>query len=116
MSDQDHKKHNHFHFGFFMVAAVALCFVFAVSGGRAADESTTPRHSSTFTVARTLANFIGTYWYLIPLGLLPFWIIHFLYAEWRFLKHVYHIVLLGIGIGFLFLYFQLDERLLAFLP
>ncbi len=117
MSEKDHKRHNHMHFGFFLVAAVALCFVFAVSGERAAEETGTDTGgSATVTAARTICKTIVNHWWVVPLALLPFWILHFLYAEWRFLKHVYHIVLLGIAVGFLVLYFQLDRQFLSFLP
>ncbi len=117
MSEKEHKKHNHYHFGFFLVAAVALAFVFAVSGDKAAEEATTTGHASrAFTFAKAVAGFIIDHWWIVPLALLPFWILHFLYAEWRFLKHVYHVVLLGIGVGFLLLYFELDHHLLDFLP
>jgi hypothetical protein len=111
LSDRDHKKHNHYHFGFFLVAAVALCFIFAFSGERAAEDAS--GEGPAFTAARAIAHFIFTHWWIVPLALLPFWVIHFLYAEWRFLKHVYHVVLLGMGVGFLFLYFQLDQKLFS---
>ena len=99
-----------------LVAAVALCFVFAVSGDRAAEESGTGSgESAVMAAARAVCKTILDHWWVVPLALAPFWIIHFLYAEWRFLKHVYHVVLLGIGVGFLVLYFQLDQQVLAFL-
>ncbi|MHC5036264.1 MAG: hypothetical protein ACYTHM_03030 [Planctomycetota bacterium] len=110
MSEKEHKRHNHFHFGFFMVAAVAICFVFAVSGEKAADEG--DGDGKAFKFARAVAHFIFGHWWIVPLALLPFWVIHFLYSEWRFLKHVYHLILLGMGAGFVFLYFQLDKRLM----
>lgn len=113
MSERDHKRHNHFHFGFFMVAAVALCILFAFSGEKAADEGGGGGRS--FDFARAVAHFIVTHLWIIPVALAPFWVIHFLYSEWRFLKHVYHIILLGIGVGFVFLYFQLDQRLFQWL-
>ena len=115
MSEREHKKHNHYHFGFFLVAAVALAFLFALSGERAAEEGAGGDATRIWTFAKGVADFILQHWWVVPLALLPFWIIHFLYAEWRFLKHVYHIVLLGAGVGFLLLYFQLDRQLLAFL-
>ncbi|MHC4600127.1 MAG: hypothetical protein ACYS47_14095 [Planctomycetota bacterium] len=116
MSEKEHKRHNHMHFGFFLVAAVALCFVFAVSGDQAAEKSGAESGESvTVAAARAVCKTILNHWWVVPLALLPFWVIHFLYAEWRFLKHVYHIILLGIGVGFLVLYFQLDKQVLSFL-
>ena len=115
MSDREHKKHNHMHFGFFLVAAVAMCFIFAFTGERAAEQSDAERGSTTVGVARTVFKTIIEHWWVVPLALLPFWIIHFIYAEWRFHKHVYHVILLGVGVGFLVLYFQLDKQLFSFL-
>jgi hypothetical protein len=115
MSDKDHKKHNHIHFGFFLVAAVAMCFIFAFSGERAIEEAGPERDPATIGIARIVFRTIIEHWWVVPLALIPFWIIHFLYAEWRFLKHVYHVVLLGVGVGFLILYFQLDKQLFTFL-
>lgn len=116
MSERDHKKHNHFHFGFFLVAFIAMAFVFAFSGERAAEDATNQgRTGRAFEFAGGVAGFIADHWWVVPLAIAPFWIVHFLYSEWKFLMHVYHLVLFGMGIGFMVLYFQLDQRLFSML-
>ncbi|MHC4778075.1 MAG: hypothetical protein ACYTFG_05795 [Planctomycetota bacterium] len=117
MSEKEHKRHNHYHFGFFLVAAVAMCFIFAFSGERAAQDADAGRGgAATISTARSIFQTILDHWWVVPLALLPFWVIHFIYAEWRFLKHVYHVILIGVAVGFFVLYFQLDKQLFSFIP